>query len=75
MSIKQSVKSSKKRNYYKPTTKDSPAHYKIFLVRYFDEQENSYLCDGPFGKKEEALETVNEYLRRGTCSWMVVYND
>jgi hypothetical protein len=47
----------------------------MFLVRYHDLDENSFLCDGPYGNVEEAVETVNEYLRQGICSWMVSYND
>ena len=66
---------SKKRNYYKPFVDGSSGRYKMFLVRYHDSKENSYLCDGPFKEQEEALETVSEYLRNGICSWMVTYND
>ena len=66
---------SGKRNYYKSHADGSSARYKMFLVRYHDSKEDSYLCDGPFKEQSEALETVSEYLRKGVCSWMVTYND
>jgi hypothetical protein len=47
----------------------------MFLVRYHDLSEDSFLCDGPFGTREDADERVNEYLKKGICSWMVTYND
>lgn len=75
MSVKLPGSDSKKRRYYSSASDYATRRYKMFLVRYHDLSEDSFLCDGPFGTREDADERVNEYLKKGICSWMVTYND
>ena len=66
---------AKKRNYYKSSDGTSSSRYKMFLVRYYDLEQSSYACDGPYGDQKQALDIVHEYLKNGVCSWMVTYNE
>ena len=68
-----------KRKYYKAAsdkdgTSTSSSHYKMFLVRFHDDESNAIQNDGPFSKEDEATEILNSYLRKGICSWLVSYN-
>ena len=72
MSKKQRGK--RERNYYKSHDGISSSRYKMFLVRYVDIQETS-AYDGPFASMDEALDKVSEYLRKGTCAWVIGYNE
>ena len=68
-----------KRKYYKAASdksgvSTSSSHYKMFLVRFHDDENNVIQNDGPFSKEGEATEILNSYLRKGICSWLVSYN-
>lgn len=65
----------KKRNYYRFQGKDSQTtRNKLFLVRHHDEETDQIQCDGPYSAEEKAIEILNNYLKNGTCSWLVSYN-
>jgi hypothetical protein len=75
MSTKHAQAGGRKRNYYK-TQKDAPSiRYKMFLVRYCKEGNDVSSYDGPYGAAEDALHKVSEYLKEGTCAWMIGYNE
>ena len=68
-----------KRRYYKATKEkgDSTAsnsNYKMFIVRFHDDESNAVQNDGPYSEEEKATEILNSYLKRGICSWLVSYN-
>jgi hypothetical protein len=68
---------AKARKYYSTDTKSSPAtpaSYKVFLVRYHDEDANRVENNGPYELREEADEALKSYLKQGICSWLVSYN-
>jgi hypothetical protein len=66
---------SKKRNYYKPySEKGGYSNAKVFLVRYCKENEEVG-HEGPYDDEDGAIEILNTYLKKGTCAWIVSYND
>jgi len=72
-------KTQRKRKYYQ-TDKDGVAaanespKYRMFLVRYHDDDSNMVQNDGPYTKEDEATNILNSYLKQGICSWLVSYN-
>jgi uncharacterized protein YprB with RNaseH-like and TPR domain len=67
----------RKRKYFHTSiegTGSVPSSYKMFLVRYHDEENNMVQNDGPHSKEEEAVAILSSYLKRGICSWLVSYN-
>tara|TARA_R100000008_G_C3549481_1_gene149522 strand:+ start:441 stop:671 length:231 start_codon:yes stop_codon:yes gene_type:complete len=71
---------NKNRKYFKPglgTADESQASnkFKIFLLRYHDDETNSVLNEGPYSNEEEAMYVLNNYLKQGICSWVVTYNE
>ena len=68
-----------KRKYYQATSEKnsspvSSSNYKMFLVRFHDDESNAIQNDGPFSEEIEATKILNSYLRKGICSWLVSYN-
>jgi hypothetical protein len=68
-------KANKKRNYYKTYGGEAQAGARTFLVRYYDEKDDNYPCDGPFNTHDDAISASREYLRKGVCAWVVAYNE
>ena len=67
----------RKRKYFHTSSETSgstTSQYKMFLVRYDDEESNAVQNDGPHSKEEVAIDVLSCYLRRGVCSWLVSYN-
>jgi hypothetical protein len=67
----------RKRKYFHTSSDASgpvSSQYKMFLVRYHDEDSNAVQNDGPHSKEEVAVDVLNDYLKRGICSWLVSYN-
>ena len=67
----------RKRKYFHKSVENSgsvSSQYKMFLVRYHDEESNAVQNDGPHSKEEEAVAVLSGYLKRGICSWLVSYN-
>jgi len=67
----------RKRKYFHKSIESSgsaSSQYKMFLVRYHDEESNAVQNDGPHSKEEEAVAVLSGYLKRGICSWLVSYN-
>jgi hypothetical protein len=65
----------KTRKYYKSySEKDVYSNAKVFLVRYC-KKDKEVGHDGPYGDEKGAMEILNTYLRKGTCAWIVSYND
>ena len=53
-------------------------HYKNKTYLVFYCKENNKLkreSDGPFVDEEMAYTIMSDYLLKGVCSWMVVYNE
>ena len=46
----------------------------LYIVYKFDIKEEKLVSDGPFAKKDEAYNKMNHLLKKGICSWVVVYN-
>jgi len=46
----------------------------LYIVYKFDISEEKLVSDGPFAKKDEAYNKMNHLLKKGICSWVVVYN-
>ena len=68
----------RKRKYYQTTSGDTGAttsKYKMFLVRYHDDESNAVQHEGPYPEEEDAIKVLNSYLRQGICSWLVSYNE
>jgi predicted transcriptional regulator len=67
----------RKRKYFHASSGSSgsvSSQYKMFLVRFHDEESNAVQNDGPHSEEEEAHAILSGYLRRGICSWLVSYN-
>jgi hypothetical protein len=75
MSTKPTQPQGRKRNYYKAHEGTSSNRYKMFLVRYCEEGNDVSSYDGPYGDMDDALDKVSEYLKEGTCAWMIGYNE
>jgi len=66
------------RKYYQTASGEDPAttsKYRMFLVRYHDDESNVVQHEGPYPKEEDAIKVLNSYLRQGICSWLVSYNE
>jgi hypothetical protein len=46
----------------------------LYLLYKFDISNEELVSDGPFLKKDEAYAKMNGFLKKGICSWVVVYN-
>lgn len=73
-------KNNSKRKYYRSVLdKDgdilSTSLYRMFLVRFRNEEDGTIQTDGPFPEEEKANQVLNSYLKRGICSWLVSYNE
>ena len=46
----------------------------LYILYKFDIDKEELVSDGPFVKKVEAYNKMNSLLKKGICSWVVVYN-
>ena len=46
----------------------------LYILYKFDIKKEELMSDGPFLKKDEAYNKMNRLLKKGICSWVVVYN-
>jgi len=46
----------------------------LYILYKFDISNEELMSDGPFLKKDEAYTKMNGLLKKGICSWVVVYN-
>ena len=46
----------------------------LYILYKFDINNEELVSDGPFLKKDEAYNKMNRLLKKGICSWVVVYN-
>tara|TARA_R100000008_G_C3479053_1_gene112886 strand:- start:239 stop:448 length:210 start_codon:yes stop_codon:yes gene_type:complete len=46
----------------------------LYILYKFDINNEELVSDGPFLKKDEAYNKMNGLLKKGICSWVVVYN-
>jgi len=46
----------------------------LYILYKFDIDKEELISDGPYIKKDEAYHKMNTLLKRGICSWVVVYN-
>ena len=46
----------------------------LYIVYKFDITQQELMSDGPFLKKDDAYKKMNGFLKKGICSWVVVYN-
>jgi GTP-dependent phosphoenolpyruvate carboxykinase len=46
----------------------------LYILYKFDIYKEELISDGPFMKKDEAYNKMNLLLKKGVCSWVVVYN-
>ena len=55
--------------------KDPAVKGKILYILYkFDMEKEELASDGPFLNKDDAYKKMNDFLQKGVCSWVVVYN-
>lgn len=65
------MRSKKNRKFISEHFKD-----KTYLVFYCDDNSNLIReSEGPFTNEEKAYVAMSDYLLKGICSWMVVYNE
>jgi hypothetical protein len=46
----------------------------LYILYKFDVRQEELMSDGPYLKKEEAYTKMQGLLKKGICSWVVVYN-
>jgi hypothetical protein len=46
----------------------------LYILYKFDINKEELLSDGPYLKKDEAYNKMHSFLKKGICSWVVVYN-
>ena len=46
----------------------------LYILYKFDIDKEELISDGPYIKKDEAYHKMNTFLKKGICSWVVVYN-
>jgi hypothetical protein len=46
----------------------------LYILYKFDMYKEELMSDGPFLKKDEAYNKMHGFLKKGICSWVVVYN-
>ena len=62
-------------NYKKYLAADPSMKGKTLYILYkFDINKEELLSDGPYLKKDEAYNKMHSFLKKGICSWVVVYN-
>jgi|TARA_Y100000310_G_scaffold40901_1_gene38353 hypothetical protein len=47
---------------------------RLYIVYKFDIQREEMISDGPYLEKDDAYKKMNGFLKKGICSWVVVYN-
>ena len=47
----------------------------LYILYKYDLAKEEMASEGPFLKKDEAYDKMNNFLKRGVCSWVVVYNE
>jgi len=47
---------------------------KLYILYKFDANNEEMMSEGPFLKKNEAYNKMNDLLKEGICSWVVFYN-
>ena len=52
-----------------------PGDTRIHLVYYYVDTDIVLMSDGPFFQESDAINKMKEYLLKGRCSWVVVYNE
>ena len=46
----------------------------LYILYKFDIHNEELASDGPYLKKDEVYKKMNGLLKKGICSWVVVYN-
>jgi len=66
-------KSVKKKRYLPadPAHKGKP----LYILYKFDISINETMSEGPFIDKDKVYKKMNSLLRKGVCSWVVIYNE
>jgi hypothetical protein len=67
------IRSLSKKKKYLPA---DPAYKgkELYIVYKFDIQREEMVSDGPYLEKSDAYKKMNGFLKKGICSWVVVYN-
>ena len=47
---------------------------RLYIVYKFDIQREEMVSEGPYLEKDDAYNQMNGFLKKGICSWVVVYN-
>tara|TARA_B100000287_G_C20339759_1_gene665327 strand:+ start:43 stop:249 length:207 start_codon:yes stop_codon:yes gene_type:complete len=47
----------------------------VYIIKWLDQKDAAIKYEGPFLKEEDAICTLNEFLKRGLCSWIIRYDD
>lgn len=47
---------------------------RLYIVYKFDMHREEMVSDGPYLEKDSAYNKMNGFLKKGICSWVVVYN-
>ena len=66
------AKQTKPRKYI-PTRADIKGKT-LYILYKLDMDNDELVSDGPFTSKDEAYNQMNIFLKKGICSWVVVYN-
>jgi len=48
---------------------------KVYLVYYYSDKNVVLMSDGPYHEEPSAYIRMRELLIKGSCAWMVAYND
>jgi len=46
----------------------------LYILYQFDMNKEELTSDGPYLNKDDAYSKMNTFLKKGVCSWVVVYN-
>ena len=66
------VKQSKRRKYITP--RPDIKGKTLYILYKLDMDNDELMSDGPFTSKDEAYNQMNTFLKKGICSWVVVYD-
>ena len=67
--------STKRKKYYKFNSSGLSQAELVFMIKWFDQKDSAVKYEGPFSNEEDAMETLNKFLKQGLCSWIIRYDD
>ena len=67
--------STKRNKYYKFNDSGLSQSQLVFMIKWVDDSDKKINYEGPFLKEEDAIDTLNDFLKRGLCSWIIKYDD